>query len=180
MDNYPLLQCFFECGNEAQKNYCIKLKDNFSHYKAIKFIIKSQPYSSFSINFIKNNKRYRIQSKYDDSDECLNESLNKMYKILDEEDIKDILPTLECFYPKGNETQKKYYYKLKENFKFEKPINFEIQSSTDQSFEINFIKNNNFYEIQKDFSNKSLNAALNKIYSLYDEEAKNKEDKSES
>jgi len=84
----PILLCFFECGNEEQKQYCIKLKDNFQHEKAIKFEIKSNPDTEFEISFrLLNGKTYLIQDIFDDSDEILNESLEKIYALLDERDI---------------------------------------------------------------------------------------------
>ena len=47
----PTLLCFFENGNEQQKDYCLKLKDQFRHEKPIRFEIKSTPGVNFSIKF---------------------------------------------------------------------------------------------------------------------------------
>ena len=106
--NFPLLQCFFETNNEAQKKYCIKLKDNYSNEnKGIYFEISSST-NGFGVNFIIN-KRYRIQEIFDDIFESLNESLNKIYKLIEEENVSeyaDNFASLECFYEKENETQK--------------------------------------------------------------------------
>ena len=33
----PTLICFYEHDNEEQKNYCIKLKDNFKNEKTINY-----------------------------------------------------------------------------------------------------------------------------------------------
>ena len=39
--NLPHLICQFEKGNEIQKSYCIKLKDNFKSEHSIEFTIQS-------------------------------------------------------------------------------------------------------------------------------------------
>ena len=84
--NFPVLLCFFEVGNEEQKQYCLKLKDNFQHEKAIRFEIKSTPGVPFSIKFkLKGEQNPRnIQDTYDNSEQAMRESLEKMYKMLDE------------------------------------------------------------------------------------------------
>jgi len=82
--NYPVLLCFFETGNEEQKQYCIQLKDNFRHEKAIRFEIKSSPGVEFSIKFKLNGKIHEIQSNFDSSEETMNQSLEKMYGLLDQ------------------------------------------------------------------------------------------------
>ena len=65
-----------------------KLKDNFCYEKPIQFKIKSKPDSKFKIFFrLLNGKTYLIQDIFDDSDEALNESLEKMYTLLDGGDI---------------------------------------------------------------------------------------------
>ena len=81
-DQYPTLLCFFELGNEEQKQYCIKLKDNFHHEKPIRFEIKSTAGVGFSIQFRVKGKVHKIQSVYNEGE--LENSLNAMYKILDE------------------------------------------------------------------------------------------------
>ena len=167
--NYPLLQCIFKSGNENQKKYCIKLKDNYSNInKGISFEIKSSKSNGFGIYFIINNKRYRIQEIFDDTIESLNESLNKIYKLIDEENVSeyaDNFASLECFYEKENEKQKEYCYKLKDSFKHDKNINYEIESIPGKPFSINFILSNRSYKIQEDldYSQESLKESLNKI-----------------
>ncbi len=81
--NYPLLLCFFQTGNEEQKAYCIKLKDNFKHEKPIRFEIKSMPETNFLVQFKLKGTLYKIQETFDSSDQAMNESLNKMYNLLD-------------------------------------------------------------------------------------------------
>ena len=80
--NIPVLLCFFETGNEAQKQYCIRLKDNFRHERTIRFEIKSTPQVSFSIRFKVNGKTTEVQNVFDDSEERMNETLRKMYNML--------------------------------------------------------------------------------------------------
>ena len=81
--NYPLLLCFFQTGNEDQKAYCIKLKDNFKHEKPIRFEIKSMTDTNFLVQFKLKGTLYKIQETFDSSDQAMNESLNKMYNLLD-------------------------------------------------------------------------------------------------
>ena len=81
--NYPTLLCFFNTGDEDQKAYCLKVKDNFQHEKAIRFEIKSMAGVPFSIKFKYNGQVHDIQGEYNNSDDAMNESLNKMYAILD-------------------------------------------------------------------------------------------------
>ncbi len=84
-DQLPILLCFFETGNEQQKQYCIKLKDNFQHQKAIRFEIKSTPGVNFCIQLKYKDKLNKIQTVFNDGEDEMKESLNKMYKILDED-----------------------------------------------------------------------------------------------
>ena len=83
--NYSVLLCFFEVGNEEQKNYCLKLKDSFQHEKPIRFEIKSTPGVPFSIKFkLKGESEPRnIQDTFDNSEQAMRDSLDKMYQILD-------------------------------------------------------------------------------------------------
>ena len=83
--HYSVLLCFFEVGNEEQKQYCIKLKDNFQYEKSIRFEIKSTPGVPFSIKLkLKGEPEPRnIQDTFDSSEQAMQESLNKMYQILD-------------------------------------------------------------------------------------------------
>ena len=81
--NFPSLICHFEIGNEKQKNYCIDIKNNFSHQKSIKYKIESSPAMGFAIQFEINNNIYDIQTEFNDSEEEMDKALNKMYKLLD-------------------------------------------------------------------------------------------------
>jgi hypothetical protein len=83
-DDIPTLLCFFESGNEDQKAYCLKLKNQFKHRRTIKFEIKSIPGVAFSIKFKCEGKLSVIQSQFDNSDEIMEDTLQKAYKILDE------------------------------------------------------------------------------------------------
>ena len=76
------LICFYETGNETQKAYCIKLKDNWKHEKGIKFEIKSVPQVKFAIKFKVKEKLHEIQKEFDDSEETMKETLQKAYDLL--------------------------------------------------------------------------------------------------
>ena len=78
----PTLLCYFETGKEEQKNYCIKLKDNFNSEKSIKFEIKSTPETKFSIKFKVRGKVHDLQNTFDASEETLEATLNKAYELL--------------------------------------------------------------------------------------------------
>ena len=80
----PALLCFFEAGNEDQKNYCLKLKDNFHNERTIKFEIKSVPHVPFSIKFKMNGKVHEIQKIYDNSEEAMNSTLKEAYRLLED------------------------------------------------------------------------------------------------
>ena len=81
---YPVLICFFESKNEDQKNYCIKLKDNFKNEKTIRFEIKSQPGTPFSIQFKVKDNISMLQNEFKDDDETMMETLNKVYELLND------------------------------------------------------------------------------------------------
>ena len=80
--NVPSLLCFFETGNESQANYCIKLRDNFQHEKTINYHIKSEESMPFAIKFKIKNKIIDIQTVFDDSENAMNQALQKMYSLL--------------------------------------------------------------------------------------------------
>ena len=78
----PNLLCFVESGNERQKNYALKIKDNFTSDKTILYEIKSIPKVLFSIKFIFGDKVETLQNSFDDSEEAMNETLKKAYEFL--------------------------------------------------------------------------------------------------
>ena len=78
----PTLICFYEQGNNEQKDYCIKLKDNFKNEKTIKFEIKSVPQVNFSVKFKVNGRLHVIQTEYNNSETVMNKSLEKIYNLL--------------------------------------------------------------------------------------------------
>ena len=83
-DQLPTLLCFFETGNEEQKLYCLKLKDNFQHEKPIRFEIKSSPGLSFCVQLKYKGKINKIQTVFNNKDDVMENSLKIMYKILDD------------------------------------------------------------------------------------------------
>ena len=81
--NYPVLICFFESGNEEQKNYCLTLRDSYQHEKTIKYEIRSS-LDSFSIKLKLKNMIYDIQSSYiNNSEEEIQKALKEIYDKLD-------------------------------------------------------------------------------------------------
>ena len=82
--DYPTLICFFEPDNEPQKNYCLKLKDNFHHEQSIRYEIKSTADNKFAIKFKIKKNIYDIQTVFNDSEEEMNKALEAMYRKLDE------------------------------------------------------------------------------------------------
>ena len=80
--NVPTLLCTFETGNEAQGAYCLKLRDNFHHAKTINYQIKSGEKMAFAIKFKIRNTIHDIQNNFDDSENAMNQSLQKMYNLL--------------------------------------------------------------------------------------------------
>ncbi len=82
-DKYPTLICFFETKNEEQKNYCIKLKDDFKNEKIIWFEIKSVPGAPFSIQFkIKDNISVLQNEFSNDVETIINQTLSRAYELL--------------------------------------------------------------------------------------------------
>ena len=83
--NYSALLCYFEIGNEEQKKYCLDLKDHFQHEQPIRFEIKSTPNVPFAIKFkLKGEKEpHNIENNFNNTEERMKESLQKMYDLLD-------------------------------------------------------------------------------------------------
>ena len=80
----PVLMCFFEPNNDSQKNYCLKLKDNFEHEKTIRYEIRSTADNKFAIQLKIKDKTHHIQTEFTDTEEEMKIALDKMYKILNE------------------------------------------------------------------------------------------------
>ena len=79
-----VLMCFFEPNNDSQKNYCLKLKDNFEHEKTIRYEIRSTADNKFAIQLKIKDKTHDIQTEFTDTEEEMKVALDKMYKILNE------------------------------------------------------------------------------------------------
>ena len=81
--NLPILLCFFESGNEVQKNYCLTLRDSYQHEKPIKYEIRSS-LDSFSIKLKLKNMIYDIQTSFiNNSEEEVQKALKEIYDKLD-------------------------------------------------------------------------------------------------
>ena len=81
--NLPMLICFFEPGNELQKEYCLKLKDNFHHEQSIRYEIKSTSDNPFGVKLNIKGKIIDIQTEFNNSEEEMLKALDAMYKELD-------------------------------------------------------------------------------------------------
>ena len=79
----PTLICFYEADNKEQKNYCLKLKENYNGNKPIKYEIKQIPQVPFGIKLRKNGKIVDIQKIFDNREEVMNETLNKIYDLVE-------------------------------------------------------------------------------------------------
>ena len=79
--NLPTLICTVEPKNQAQKQYCIKLKDNFNYPTSVKYEIKAYAGSTFNILLVIQGKNHSIQTTLNESDE--NEVKNNLQKIYD-------------------------------------------------------------------------------------------------
>ena len=82
--NLPQLICHFEKGDEIQKSYCIKLKDNFKSEHSIEFTIQSKEGDPFLITIKKNQKEMILQDDFNDEEEIMKQTLDKAYKFLDD------------------------------------------------------------------------------------------------
>ena len=82
--NLPVLMCFFQIGNDEQKEFCIKLKDSCSHQKSIRYEIRESN-EPFSIKLKLGNNIYNIKTVYiDNSEEEIQKTLKAIYSKLDE------------------------------------------------------------------------------------------------
>ena len=78
----PTLICFYETGNEMQKSYCLKLKENYKGSKPLKYEIKQIPQVSFSIKLRINGKLIEIEKIFDNREETMKETLKKIEELL--------------------------------------------------------------------------------------------------
>ena len=81
---------------------------------------------------------------------------------------KDKYPTLICFFETKNEEQKAYCIKLKDNFKSDKTIRFEIKSLPNVPFKIQFKKDGKITDLQTEYSNEEevMKETLQRAYDL--------------
>ena len=77
-------------------------------------------------------------------------------------------PTMLCYFETGKQEQASYCIKLRDNFKHEKTINYQIKSGVNMPFCIQFKIKGKVKVIQDGFddSDKALNDALKKMYDL--------------
>lgn len=83
-------------------------------------------------------------------------------------ETKDQLPTLLGFFETGREDQKEYCIKLKDSFKHEKAIRFEIKSSPGMQFSIKFRHKGIIHDIQTTFNDSEMESSLDKMYKILD------------
>ena len=82
--NLPTLICTFEPKNQAQKQYCIKLKDNFNYPTSVKYEIKAYAGSTFSITLQIKGQSHPIQMAFNENNETeISHALQTIYNILD-------------------------------------------------------------------------------------------------
>ena len=163
--NWPTFILDFEKGNEEQKAFCLKLKDNFEYEKSINYVIKSNEGSTFSVKLEIENQIYEISNEFDDSEDKMNEILQKIYKLLDEQYHENLL-----LFNFENKYQKEYYLNLKDNFTYKTDIGYKITIDPATPFYIKLKIKDNIYDIQNEFdsSEERANESLNKIYKLLD------------
>ena len=78
------LICYYETGNNEQKSYCNKLKENYKGNTHIRFEIKDIPQVHFGIKLRISDKTIDIQKVFDNREETMNEILEKIYKCIEE------------------------------------------------------------------------------------------------
>ena len=86
----PTLICFYEADNKEQKNYCLKLKENYNGNKPIKYEIKQIPQVPFGIKLRKNGKIVDIQKIFDNREEVMNETLKKIYDLVENNNNNEV------------------------------------------------------------------------------------------
>ena len=82
--NLPSLICIVEPKNENQKNFCLKLKENFNYPNSVKYEIKAYQGSTFYIYLVINGQQQSILTAFNENNENeVNNALQKIYNILD-------------------------------------------------------------------------------------------------
>jgi len=82
-EKYKLNTLIANIENEEQEEFCMKLKENFTYKESIKYKFGMNPASPFSIKLKIKDNIYDIASEFDDSEEKMNEILDKAYDLLD-------------------------------------------------------------------------------------------------
>ncbi len=86
-------------------------------------------------------------------------------------EVKDEnLPALLCEFENNNEEQKNYLIQLKDKFRHDKKIRFEIKSMDGTNFSVKFKMKGKIHNIQNDFENneEAMNKALLQMYEILD------------
>ena len=82
--NLPSLMCIVEPKNENQKNFCLKLKENFNYPNSVKYEIRAYQGSTFNIYLVINGQQRSILTAFNENNENeVNNALQKIYNILD-------------------------------------------------------------------------------------------------
>ena len=82
--NLPSLMCIVEPKNENQKNFCLKLKENFNYPNSVKYEIRAYQGSTFNIYLVINGQQQSILTAFNENNENeVNNALQKIYNILD-------------------------------------------------------------------------------------------------
>ena len=106
LDVAPSLTCYYMSENEEQKQFCENLikdiKDNEEDNEDIKTEIKTSPAMNFSIELNFKGKNI-IEYDFDSCKNSMDETIDKIYDILGQNDEKDSILILLCFIEKGNE-----------------------------------------------------------------------------
>ena len=74
----------FNCekGNDLQKNYCLKIKNNIRNEKKISLSIKFNYGTNFCIKFKINGKAYDIQNTFDNSESATISAIGKIESLI--------------------------------------------------------------------------------------------------
>ena len=164
-DSILILLCFIEKGNEEHKNYCLNLFDKFKCEENFRFQIDYSSSVNFYIQLIKEGMPSKIQNSFDKDEKAIEKSLNRLNYVNDNKFY--FCPKLICYFEQGNEEQKEYCLKLKDNFYHEKMISYTISSG--KSFSIFLKINTILHQIHSVYKPEEMEKSLDKMYSLLDE-----------